>query len=49
MSQLAGVKPANPLIYVLVCTLLLLVAIIPSYLPARRASKVDPILALRQE
>jgi putative ABC transport system permease protein len=49
VSQLAGVKPANPLIYVMVCTLLLLVAIIASYLPARRASKVDPILALRQE
>jgi putative ABC transport system permease protein len=48
-SFLFNVKPGDPLTYVGVAILLALVAIAASYLPARQATKVDPLAALRQE
>jgi ABC-type antimicrobial peptide transport system permease subunit len=48
-SFLFEVKPGDPLTYVGVAILLTLVAMAASYLPARRATKVDPLAALRQE
>jgi putative ABC transport system permease protein len=46
---LFGIAPTDPLTFFSVAALLLLVALFASCWPARRAMRVDPILALRQE
>lgn len=48
-SMLFGVKPIEPAIYAGVAFVLILVALLASYLPARRAARIDPLVALREE
>jgi putative ABC transport system permease protein len=43
------VKPTDPGTFIVVGTLLVLVALVASIVPARRAARVDPLIALRQE
>jgi predicted permease len=48
-ALLYGVTPTDPLTFALVAILLLSTALIACWIPARRASRVDPMIALRSE
>ncbi len=48
-SLLYGVQPFDPVTYVAVAALLILIALTATYLPARRASAVEPVEALRAD
>jgi putative ABC transport system permease protein len=48
-EQLYGVSVSDPLTLIMIATLLTLVALLSCWLPARRAAKVDPLVALRYE
>jgi len=48
-SFLFGIEPSDPLTYALVSALLLFVTLLASFIPSRRALRVDPLTALRAE
>src|SRR6185295_263923 len=48
-SMLVEVKPTDPVTFVSVAVLFLMIAVMASWLPALRASRLDPTTALRQE
>jgi putative ABC transport system permease protein len=48
-GMLYGVTPLDPLTYVTVVALFVAVTSLASYVPARRATRIDPITALRYE
>jgi putative ABC transport system permease protein len=48
-NQLFEVSATDPAILALIALLLVVVTLIASYIPARRATKVDPLQALRHE
>jgi ABC-type antimicrobial peptide transport system permease subunit len=48
-NQLYGVKPMDPMTIAAVASVLILVAFLACYIPGRRATKLDPLTALRME
>jgi ABC-type antimicrobial peptide transport system permease subunit len=48
-SFLFGVGTTDPLTLAVVCALLLAVSLVAAYVPARRASRLDPVAATRAE
>jgi predicted permease len=48
-SMLFGVTPVDPITYLTVAAVLVIVAVLASIAPARRASRIDPVMALKVE
>jgi ABC-type antimicrobial peptide transport system permease subunit len=47
-SQLVGVSTTDPVVFIATALILVLVALLASFLPARRAARTDPAVVLRE-
>lgn len=48
-NMLYGIRPADPLTFTSIAVMLFAVALVAGYLPARRATRIDPMIALHAE
>jgi ABC-type lipoprotein release transport system permease subunit len=48
-SFFMGIKPTDPLTFTVVVLLLTAIALFACWIPARRATRIDPLVALRHE
>ena len=48
-EMLFGIRPVDPLTFAAMTLLLVCISVVACFLPARRATKVDPLIALRNE
>jgi ABC-type antimicrobial peptide transport system permease subunit len=49
IGMLVDVKPIDPSTFAVIAVLFVLIAIVASWLPARRAARLDPNIAIREE
>ena len=48
-NLLRGVRPDDPVVFAAITATIVSIAFVASWIPARRASKIDPMVALRDE
>jgi len=48
-SLLVGVNPTDPVTFAMIVALFVVIAMTASWIPARRASRLDPMAAIREE
>jgi putative ABC transport system permease protein len=48
-SMLIGIKPTDPFTFAVTAALFFLIAVLATWMPARRAAALDPLAALREE
>jgi ABC-type lipoprotein release transport system permease subunit len=48
-NLLRGVSPHDPTVFAAITTIIATIALVASWFPARRASRIDPMAALRDE